>query len=157
MQQSPKNQSVNQPSEAEIRLSYETAVYREQLKLLQGEVERVTLTTLDLENAVKTLENLKAEDAIVPVGGGTFIKANIYSTHAIVPVGAGYFVEMGREQGILEMKKRVESTKKAIDRLREEFEKISKKLQEMNMNLRNMRAASAINKRVEENEQVDYI
>lgn len=146
-----------QKNDDEVRLTYEAAVYNEQLRLLQGEVERITITLLDLDNAARTLENLKAEDAIVQIGGGAFIKANIYSTHTLLPIGAGYLLEMDKEQGVIEMKKRIESTKKAIERLKEEFEKISKKLQEMNVMLRTMQTAAAINKRTEESGHSEYV
>lgn len=153
MQQTPKIQ----PSEAEMRLSYETAVYKEQLRLLQGEMDRVSLTLLDLENAARTLENLRTDDSILPVGGGAFIKANVYSTHTIIPIGAGYFVEMEREHGVLEIRKRIDSTKKAVDRLKDEFEKISKKFQEISIMLRDLRTASVIQKRAQEGEHTEYV
>ncbi len=146
-----------EPNEAQIKLSYETAVYREQLRLLQGEIDRVSLTLLDLENSLRTLENLKIDDSLVQIGGGAFIKSTIYSTNVLVPVGAGYFVEMSKEQGIIEIRKRIESTKKAVEKLREEFEKVSKKLHETSINLRNIQAAVNIAKRVEENEHLEYV
>lgn len=145
-----------QSNENEMRLSYEAAVYKEQLRLLQGEMERISLTLMDMESAVRTLENLKTEDSIVQVGGGAFIKANIYSSHVILPIGAGYLVEMERETGAFEMKKRVESTRKAVDRLKEEFTKVSVKLQDTAVKIRDARTTSEIMGRVEENERHDY-
>ncbi len=141
----------------EVKMNYEASVYKEQLRLLQGEIDRVMLSLLDLENASRTVENLESKDSIVPIGGGAFIKANIYSTYVIVPIGAGYLVEMDKEVSAIELKKRTESTKKAIEKLKEEFVKISKKIQEISIKLRDVRAASAIDKRVEESAHSEYV
>jgi prefoldin alpha subunit len=141
----------------DVKLSYEIAVYKEQLTILQSEIERVTLTMLDLDNALRTLENLQINDALVQIGGGVFVKANIYSTRALVPIGAGYLVEMEKDLAILELKKRLESTKKAVEKLREEFQKISLKLREADAKIRNLQSAAAILKRTEENEHAEYV
>ena len=136
----------NPASQAQARLSYEVAVYREQLRLLEKEIERINLTTMDLSNAAKTIENLKNEEALVPVGGGVFIRTKVESTKTLVPVGADYLVETEKENAVSEIRKRVEATKKAIEKLTEEFDKIAKRLQEGGMKLRELRQIQAITK-----------
>lgn len=145
-----------QKNEEAARLSYEAAVYKEQLRLLQSEMDRISLALVDLDNAARTLDKLKTEDSIVQIGGGAFIKVNVYSSHVIVPIGAGYLVEMEREYAALELKRRVDSTKKAVERLREEFGKVSVKLQEASVKMRGMQADAAIMKRAEESEHYEY-
>lgn len=142
--------------EAAGRLAYEAAVYREQLRLLQREMEKVTLTTIELDNAARTVEKLKIDDAFVPIGGGTFIKANIYSMHVLVPIGADYVVEMDKDAAVLELKKRIESTKKAVEKLKEEFANVSKKLNETGKKLKELKAAVEISKRTEESAESEY-
>jgi prefoldin alpha subunit len=134
--------AINEEQER-ARLSYEVQVYREQLRLLEREIERINLTAVDLSNALRTLENLKNEDVMVPIGGGAFIKASVYTTKVLVPAGADYITEMEREKAVAELKKRVESTKKAFEKLSEQFTQISKKLQEVGIRLTGMSRKSA--------------
>lgn len=139
------------------QMSYETAVYKEQLRLLQKEIERINLTTIDLSNATSTVQQLQQEDVLTPIGGGAFIKASVYNTNILVPVGAGYLIEMDKEYAVSEINKRIEATKKAIEKLSGEFQKVSSKLRELNAKLREMQVQDAINKRVDENIGEDYV
>ncbi|MDO8553285.1 MAG: prefoldin subunit alpha [Candidatus Micrarchaeota archaeon] len=139
------------------QLSYEVAVYREQLRLLQKEVERINSTTYDLSNASNTAENLKSEDILVQIGGGSYVRANVYSTKILVPVGANYLIEMESKEASVEIKKRIDATKNAIVKLNEEFEKIAAKLQESGSRLRNVQMQQSLNKRVDDNIGEDYV
>ena len=73
-------------------LAYERRVYGEQLRLIQKEVDRISLTNLDLINAENTTKKLKAEDSLIPIGGGAYIKANVYNTKVLVPVRSRYLI-----------------------------------------------------------------
>ena len=117
------------------RLSYEVQVYREQLRLLEREIERINLTTVDLANALRTMENLKNEDVMMPIGGGSYLKASVYTTKVLVPIGADYMNEMERDKATVELRKRIESTKKAFEKLSEQFNAISKRLQDTGLKL----------------------
>ncbi len=139
------------------QISYESAVYKEQLRLLQKEIERINLTTIDLSNAARTAENMLQEDALVPIGGGAFIKSSVYNTKVLVPVGADYIVEMDKKDAVGEINKRIEATKKAIEKLSDEFQKVSLKLREINLKLREIQTQDAINRRVDENIGEDYV
>ena len=79
--------------EIQAQLGYELAVYREQIAMIKRETERVSLTTIDLANALRTVERLSAETALIPIGGGAMIRGTISNTravdvsiHAVVPV-----------------------------------------------------------------------
>ncbi|MBI2079938.1 prefoldin subunit alpha [Candidatus Micrarchaeota archaeon] len=139
------------------RLAYEVAVYREQLNLLQREMDRVTLATLDLSNAMRTTSKLSDGDSLVPIGGGAFLKSEITNTRVLVPIGGGYLVSMDKDKAEQEIRKRVEATEKAIQRLNDEFSKISQKLQETNVKLGEVQGQVEINKKVDENIREDYI
>ncbi len=147
---------VNQ-QQGVAQLSYESAVYREQLRLLQNEIKRIDFAMVDLSKAVQTAERIKNDDVLVPVGGGSFVKATVYSTKLLVPVGADYLVEMEKDEAVGEINKRIEATKKAIEKLNTEFQKVSSKLQEVNGILNNLQNQVAINKQVDENIGEDYI
>ena len=135
--------------ETRSRMSYEVAVYKEQLNLLKKEMERISLSTLDISNATKALEDLKAEHILVPVGGGSYISADVKDTQVLVPIGGN--------SALLEMHKRIDATKQAVTKLNEEFEKINKKLMEVGTKLQDVEKQVAISNRVEEGVKEDYI
>jgi prefoldin alpha subunit len=143
--------------ESKSRMSYEVAVYKEQLNLLKKEMERISLSTLDLSNATKAVEDLKAEHILVPIGGGSYISADVKETQVLVPIGGNYVVEMSKEGALLEMHKRIEATKQAVTKLSDEFEKINKKLTEVATKLTDVEKQVAISQRVEEGVKEDYI
>lgn len=124
------------------RLVYEARVYEEQLILLQREIERMMLTLVDLNNAIKTMESLEKGEALVPIGGGALIKSTVISTGLLMPIGGGYAMEMKKEEAIEELKKRTERTEKAIDRLRGEFDRVSAKMNETSKKLEKMQAGA---------------
>ena len=99
---------------ARTQISYEAAVYKEQLRLLQKEVDRINLTTIDLSNAVTTAQQVKQEDVLSPIGGGAFLKASVYNTNILVPVGANYLVEMDKERLMFEEKQMLEEEKRLL-------------------------------------------
>ncbi len=148
---------VNGNNNLRTQISYENAVYREQLRLLQKEIDRINLTTIDLSNAITTAQQVKQEDVLSPIGGGAFLKASVYNTNILVPVGANYLVEMDKESAVSEMNRRIEATKKAVEKLSDEFQKVSIKLRELNAKLREIQTQDAINKRVDENIGEDYV
>ena len=143
--------------EVQAQLSYELAVYREQIAMIKRETERVSLTIIDLTNALRTAENIGSETALVPIGGGAMIRATIMQTQVLVPIGAEYMLEMERAQAVTEIKRRIEATKKAVDRLNEEFNKIAHKLKDAAGQLQRVQAQSRISERVEGNIRDDYI
>jgi prefoldin alpha subunit len=139
------------------QLSYELAVYREQIAMIKRETERVSLTTIDLGNALRTVESLQAERALIPIGGGALVRGDISQTIVLVPIGAEYLVEMDKGAAGEEMRRRIEATKKAVEKLNEEFTRIASKLREATSQLQKMETATQINERVDGNIREDYI
>lgn len=139
------------------QLNYEMAVYREQMQLIKRETERISLTTIDLTNALKAVENIKQERVLIPIGGGTLAKGTITETKVLVPVGAQYLLEMERDDARREIEKRIEATKKAVEKLTEEFNKITQKLSEVTNEFRKIQSQEQLSKRVDENIKDDYI
>jgi prefoldin alpha subunit len=144
-------------SELQAQLNYELAVYKEQINLIKRETERVSLTTVDLANALKTVENLSAQRVLIPIGGGALVKGNVVETKVLVPIGGEYLVEMEREVAVEEIKKRVEATKKAVEKLTEGFNKIVIKLREATGQLQQLQMQSQLDEKVEGNIREDYI
>ena len=141
----------------QAQLNYELAVYREQITMLRRETERVSLTTIDLANALRTVEAFKEELALIPIGGGALVKAHINDLNVLLPIGAGYLVNMKREYAIIELTRRIDSTKKAVEKLTEEFNKINSKFREVSGQLEMVDAQSRISQRVDDNTREDYL
>ncbi len=145
------------PEDIQAQLNYEVAVYREQLTMLKRETERVSLTTMDLANALRTVESLGTESVLIPVGGGTLIKGAISETNVLVPIGAEYLLEMKKEQAAVEINRRIEATKKAVEKLNEEFAKIMERLQTVSGQLDQVESQLRISQRGEESIKEDYL
>ncbi|MFH1520431.1 MAG: prefoldin subunit alpha [Candidatus Micrarchaeota archaeon] len=148
---------MTSPGDGQAQLSYELAVYKEQINLIKRETERVSLTTIDLANALKTVENMTAQRVLIPIGGGALIKGHVEQTQVLVPIGAEYLVEMNKDDATHEIKKRIEATKKAVERLTEEFNKIVLKLREATTQLQQLQVQAQLNKTVDNNIREDYI
>jgi len=149
------------PEEEQAKLNYELAVYKEQVALIKRETERISLTTIDLSNALTTVENFKKKGEekpmLVPIGGGAMIKGSMSDTKILVPIGAEYLMEMEREDAIKELQKRIDATKKAVEKLTSEFNKIAEKLRETTGHLKKLQTESKLSERVDENIREDYI
>lgn len=143
--------------EMQAQLNYELAIYREQIQMIKRETERISLTTVDLNNALKSVENLEKEKVMIPIGGGAMVKGHVAEVNVMIPIGAQYMVEMDQEHAKKELEKRIDATKKAISKLTEEFNKIAKKLQETTSQLQKIETRAQISDRVNENIREDYI
>ncbi len=139
------------------QLNYEMAVYKEQMQLIKKETERISLTTIDLSNALKAVENMKEDSVLIPIGGGALAKGTITESMILVPIGAQYMLEMERGAAKTELERRIDATKRAVEKLTEEFNKITKKLSEVSTQLRKINREQKINQRVDENIREDYI
>ncbi len=123
------------------RTVYEARLYGEQLRLLENEIGRITMTTSELGASLKAVESLKEDAVFVPIGGGSMVNAKISSTEVLVPIGGGYLINLRKYEAIEEIRKRIASTEKAVERLRAEFGKIGAKLKEVNVKIEAMNAA----------------
>ena len=139
------------------QLNYEVAVYREQMQLIKRETERISLTTIDLTNALRAVENLEPNKVLIPIGGGAMAKGSVDEVKVLVPIGSQYLVEMEQESAREELEKRIEATKRAVTKLTEEFNKITKKLADVSTQLRTLQSQEQLSDRVDENIREDYI
>lgn len=129
---------VQMGDEKNQKLAYESYFHRQRLGSLKAEMEKITLTMLDLTNASKTIESLSEKDSLVPIGGNAFIQAKVSSDKIFVPIGGGYMLQMDKESAKLEIERRVESTKKVIEKLQSEYEKSMEKLSQAENEIRAM-------------------
>lgn len=143
--------------EMQAKLSYEAAVYRQQLAILQKEIEQISKTSVELSNAQKTVENIQKGEVFVPLGGGAHMHGKVDKTNVLIPVGASYLIEMESDEAGREINRRIDATKNAVQRLAEEFKKIAAKLKGASEQLRRMEERTEILEKVEESSKEDYI
>lgn len=122
------------------RIAYEARLYSEQLRLLENEIERISMTTGELKSSLSAVEALKDDSIFVPIGGGSMISAAVSSTNVLLPIGGGYLINMKKHEAIEEIKKRIASTEKAVEKLSSEFDKIGVKFREVSTKLEAMNA-----------------
>jgi len=138
------------------KLAYQIRLYRKQLTLLQREIEKITLTSMDLSNSIKAIDELEKGEALIPIGGGSYVRGDVSEEDVLVAVGGGYLLEMDSESAKKKTEKRVDATKDAVKKLTQEFSKISSKLETVTMQLKELENKILIDRRVEEEASDDY-
>lgn len=138
------------------KLAYEIRLYRKQLTLLQKEIERITLTSMDLSNASRAMDEISKGEALIPLGGGSYVKGTVSDEDVLVAVGGGYLIEMKSDIAKEKTKKRIEATKSAVKKLTQEFGSISSKLEVVSAQLKQLERKIMIDRRVEEEASDDY-
>lgn len=123
-------------NEEKQKMAYESYFYRQQLGSIKKEIDKITLTMLDLVNAGKTIESLSQTDSLVPIGGNAFVEAKLSSDKILVPIGGGYTLKLNKESAKEEIDRRTESTKKVLEKLQTEYENIMGKLTEVEKKMR---------------------
>ncbi len=144
-------------NEAQAQLSYEISVYREQMNMLKKETERVSLTALDLTNALKSVDGLGASKVLIPIGGGAMIHGTLSGQNVIVPIGGGYLLEMKKDVASLELQKRITATNSAVEKLTSEFNRLNEKLRTLSGQMSQLTSDAKIDSNVNENSKEDYL
>jgi prefoldin alpha subunit len=90
----------------------------------------VTLTIKDVETALVTIAALKDEpsgiETLVPIGFGSFVKANLVNTDTIVVgIGAGVSIEKKIEDAKSFLEKRKDELTKYYEQLKKQFKSTS--------------------------------
>jgi prefoldin alpha subunit len=96
----------------------------QQRNYIEREVERMMMSMLDLNNSLTTIQEMRDETGLVPVGGGAFIKAKLEAKKVFIPIGANYVVEYGVAEARTEIDTRMKMTENAIQSLKNELKKI---------------------------------
>ena len=114
---------------AELRLLESTA------EAVQSRINFVNAALTELNLAKMNLEGLEKEkietSLLVPIGGGSYIKAKIESTEKIVVgIGAGVAVEKTFNEAKNILSKRIEELEKLYGRLQQQLSQIAQKIQE---------------------------
>jgi len=110
-------------------------VYEGSARALQARLEIVNAALNEFSLASTTLEGVKTqktdEDALIPVGGGSYVRVRLSDISKIVMgVGAGVAVEKPIEDSVNEIKERIADLDKARTSLQEQLSQALFKIEE---------------------------
>lgn len=101
-------------------------VYEGSARALQARLEIVNAALNEFSLASTTLEGVKTqktdEDALIPVGGGSYVRVRLSDISKIVMgIGAGVAVEKPIEDSVIEIKERIADLDKVRTSLQEQL------------------------------------
>ena len=117
------------------RLTLETRLLEETAEALQSRINMTNTVMTDLTYSNMTLEGLEknkiGSELLVPIGGGSYIKAKIHDLdNVIVGIGGGVSVEKTLQETKEVVKKRLESLEKTRSSLQTRFVQVAQKISE---------------------------
>jgi prefoldin alpha subunit len=110
-------------------------VYEGSARTLQARLEIINAAMNEFALASSTLEGIKSQksdaDALIPVGGGSFVRAKLADiSKIVVGVGAGVAIEKPIDLSITEIKDRIADLDKARTTLQEQLNQTLIRLEE---------------------------
>ena len=124
------------PSDEEAfrRLLTELQLLEGTAEALQNRINLVSAASAELAFASATLEGLEKErrgsPLLVPIGGGSFIKAEVATTETmVVGMGAGVSVEKPRSEAKQIVRKRIEELEKSRSTLHQQLSQVLERIQ----------------------------
>jgi prefoldin alpha subunit len=136
----------------ELRLLEGTA------ETLQNRINLINAATTELGFAAATIDGLaeekKGAPLLVPIGGGSFVKAQVATTETlVVGMGAGVSVDRSREDAKKIVEKRVAELEKSMGALQDQLGQVLERirlnrqqLEEVSRKLSSQRRASDVRK-----------
>lgn len=117
------------------RIYVEYRILEDTARILQARLELLNTALNDVMLASTTLKGLKEVEgdgeALVPVGGGSFIRVKLTEVDkAIVGVGAGVCIEKGLDEAIHDFRGRQGDIERMIASLQEQLSKVLNEMEE---------------------------
>jgi len=107
----------------------ELNLYKSQAEVLQQQVEAIQASLAEVETLESTLEDVKDQnslEALVPVGAGSFMNAEIKNTNEIVmSIGAGVAIKKSVEEAKETLSSQKEELNDSLDKMLKNLQKIS--------------------------------
>jgi prefoldin alpha subunit len=96
--------------------------YKEQINQIEMQSSYIQAALLDYNKARITLDNLKktekGKEALLPIGGSTFISANLENpSNVLFDIGAGVVIEKKTDEAIKNIEKKIEDLQKTQEKL----------------------------------------
>ncbi len=113
-------------------------MYNQQKQAVEKEVEKLSVSLMELKNSVKTVKELEENAGLVPIGGGAFVHADLHKEKIVIPIGSGYAKEYTPEDADKEISKRVELTENALKKMRDELGKIDEQMAQLEKEYRKL-------------------
>ena len=122
---------MSNPDRAELqRIAQLVEVNRERLQNIESQVIRLEEVRQEQARAIMALEAIPesgASDAMIPLGGGVQIIADIPSeAGAVVDIGSGIQAEKTREEALVILSSRNQELLRLMDSLKSEFDETEK-------------------------------
>lgn len=113
----------------------ELNLYKSQADLIQQQIESVkaSLNELEiLESTLKTIKDGEDLEALVPVGAGSFINAELKNTDEIImSIGAGVAIKKKFEAANETINSQKEDLNKALNQLMQNLQKLSEVIEQL--------------------------
>ncbi len=117
------------------RIAQLVELNRERLQNLEAQVVRLEEVRMEQARTIMTLEAIPeegAKDAMIPLGGGVQIIADINSdAGAVIDIGSGIQAEKTREEALAIMNTRNEELSQLMTSLKNEFDETEKAVMEL--------------------------
>lgn len=115
------------------RLLTELRLLESTTEALQNRISLVNAATTELAFASATIEGLEKEKKgtplLVPIGGGSFIKAQVATTETmIVGMGAGVSVEKSRDESKQIVEKRITELQESMNALQQQLNQVQERM-----------------------------
>ncbi len=116
-----------------------------ELRLLEGtadalknRINLINAAMTELAYASATMEGLQKKNAplLVPIGGGSYIKAKVETTETlVVGMGAGVSVEKSRDEAMQIVEKRVTELESSMNTIQQQLSTVLQQMQEKRQHL----------------------
>jgi len=143
MKQMPRNEEALRRLLTELRL-LETTV-----EALHNRINLVNAAIAELSFASATIIGLEKEEKgkplLVPIGGGSFVKAEVSTTETmVVGMGAGVSVEKPRDEAKEIIEKRISELEKSRSTIEQQLSQVLERMRSNKQQLNDVSVSSAI-------------
>ena len=117
--------------------------YKEQMSSLETQSSYMQAAIAEYNKSKMTIEQLsktsKGEEILLPIGGGTFIKAaTVDSSQVLYDIGAGVVTEKSTDDTIKNIDKRIEELQKSLEKLAEIMQNLQNEAAEISQKAQNL-------------------
>jgi len=131
------------------RLLTELRLLEATTEALQNRINLVNAAIAELSFASATIIGLEKEEKgkplLVPIGGGSFVKAQISTTETmVVGMGAGVSVEKPRDEAKETIEKRISELEKSRNTLEQQLSQVLERMRSNKQQLNDVSVSSAI-------------